>query len=504
MQQENRMKKKNTTILLTVLAPLTAFAAGEGVPAYYQKDSGPNANQVGYNKYKEQGYTNYVGNSGQKQVVASRTYSYTVPNQQAALPKNTSTMTTNGVAIPVEQERATTIYARYNRRFADFQFETGVNSILEWDDMWFNEITAGVSHTFSLGKFDLGVMGEYTYGTLSSGGLSMDYDLKPYDASDPANGIFTISMGDQSGKTHHIKFGLSAHHAWDIAGWKFSPHIGYEIFKHNLQMSDHYYPNPGVYIPLLTDTGTYVFGDADNNYYSVPYNMTDTAINDNGWYQVCMSPEDIALVGGGNPTGIEQLPGLSWTGYKETMGTIPWGVGPGDCVIIGGDGPIIVPGTTHIYETTWSGFYVGLEIEKQMTLNDKLRFYAQFGLPKYSAKGTWPNRTDWQQDPSFLDEGSNGAYSYAMELEYTLRLSDRLQLAIKADTNYFRVGNIGGELYVAEYRDWAYNDDGSIKTDVNGNPYIVETPAYTEYVSDSLKNAVWRSFGLSLGLKFSF
>ena len=88
-----------------------------------------------------------------------------------------------------------------------------------------------------------------------------------------------------------------------------------------------------------------------------------------------------------------------------------------------------------------------------MTLADKLRFYVQFGLPKYSSEGTWPMRTDWQQNPSFLDEGSKGAYSYLAEMEYNMRLSDRLQLALKVDTNLFHVGNIPGKLYVAEYTD---------------------------------------------------
>ena len=205
------------------------------------------------------------------------------------------------------------------------------------------------------------------------------------------------------------------------------------------------------------------------------------------------------------------------TDYNPSMGTTPWGVGPGDCVIIGGDGPVIVEGTTHIYNTTWSGFFVGLEIEKQMTLADKLRFYVQFGLPKYSSEGTWPMRTDWQQNPSFLDEGSKGAYSYLAEMEYNMRLSDRLQLALKVDTNLFHVGNIPGKLYVAEYTD--------VSVDANGNPLFVEEiitdpatgaqttvlvpqletiPAHTEHVSNSLKEATWQSFGLHLGVKYAF
>ena len=186
------------------------------------------------------------------------------------------------------------------------------------------------------------------------------------------------------------------------------------------------------------------------------------------------------------------------------MGDKPWGVSANECVIIGGDGPIRVNGATHIYNTTWSGFYFGLEIEKQMTLSDKLRFYFQFGLPKYSSEGIWPNRDDWQQSPSFLDEGSNGAYTYSAEVEYDLRLSNRLQLAIKADTNYFHVGKIGGELYVASYSAFWIDEDGQYVLDDNGLPIIETVPAHTEKITESLKEAVWQSFGLHIGFKYSF
>lgn len=190
--------------------------------------------------------------------------------------------------------------------------------------------------------------------------------------------------------------------------------------------------------------------------------------------------------------------------YDPAMGTIPWGVEPGDCVIIGGDGMVRIDGTTHIYNTTWSGFYVGLEVEKQMTLNDKLRFYVQFGLPKYSSEGIWPNRTDWQQNPSFLDEGSKGAYSYIAEMEYNYRLSDRLQLSLKVDTNCFHVGNIPGKLYVAEYSHYLVDENGQYILDDNNLPILETVPAHTEDVSNSLKYATWQSFGLHIGVKYAF
>lgn len=511
------MKSRLCIFLSGMILPLASFAANEGVPSYYQKSNGPNANQIGYDQYSQQGYSKYVGSSGQKQVVGTRSTSYQVPRATAVAPTNYGTMTTNGIALSADSERGTKLTAGYSRRFADFEFKTGVNSILEWDDMVFNELNVGAQHNFSLRNFDLFVYGQYAYGKLSHGGLSMDYDLEPYDSAYPNEGIFTISVGSQSGDTNHFKLGVGAHHVWDIGGWKLSPSIGYEIFKHNLKMSDHYYPNPGIYLPLLTVNGDYVFGDADGNYFAVPQGVA--APDD--LYQVCMSPEDIKLVdttiiSGG---GIVQIPGdgLTVTDYDSAMGTVPWGVGPGDCVIIGGDGPIIVEGTTHIYDTTWSGFYVGLEVEKQMTLTDKLRFYVQFGLPKYSSDGTWPNRDDWQQNPSFVDEGSKGAYSYAAEMEYNMRLSNRLQLALKVDTNLFHVGEISGKLYVAEYTDLKLDEYGNpifnkevVIDPVTGAqtevyiPMLETIPAHTEHVSKSLKEATWQSFGLHLGVKYAF
>lgn len=505
------MKVRIFSFLTGIFAPLAVFAANEGVPSYYQISAVPNSNQASYGKYADQGYTKYVGHSGNKQVVGSRTYSYQVPRPQ--LPTITGTMTPNGIAMPMATEPKTYIWAEYVRRFSDFEFETGVNSILEWDDMIWNEIQVGARHNFSLRDFDLSVFGQYAYGTMSHGGLSMDYDLKPFDTSYPEYGIFTISMGDQSGRSNHFKLGISAHHIWDIGGWKLSPTFGYEIFKHNLEMANHYYPNPGVYLPLMTDQGFYVYGNELGEFFSVPVGATPPE----DWYQVCMSPEDIKVVtntpSGSSIDGFPYLGDELMTGdYQISMGTIPWGVDSGECVIIGGDGPVIVEGTTHVYNTTWSGFYVGLEIEKQMTLKDKLRIYMQFGLPNYSSEGIWPNRTDWQQNPSFLDEGNNGAYSYTAEMEYNYKLSERLQLALKVDMNLFHVGNIPGELYVAEYSQYVIDENGQYVMqeiiDDYGNIYYVpllETvPAHTEYVADSLKRATWQSFGLHLGFKYAF
>lgn len=489
-----RIKSAICALCSTLLCASGANAISrEGTPVYYQNQTASHS-------------------SGQRQIqsIGQRSYTYQVPRQQ--LPSDLGgAMTPSGVATGDLPPWVLSV--DYGRRFANFEFKTGVNSVLKWDDMIFNEIGVRADSNFQVKNYDLFAYGEYRMGSMSSGGFSMDYDLEPYDPAQKDVGIFTISVGDQDGKTSNMKFAFGAKHVWDLGGWKLSPSIGYEIFKHDLTMSNHYYPNPAIYLPLLTPGGDYVFGNDEGEFVNVAQSDAQTYV-DNGYYQVCLSPEDIMLgqanVGGTLTTGIL---------YDANNGTLPWGVAPGQCVIVGGDGAILVEGATHIYNTTWSGAFLGLELEKQMTYNDKLRFYFQVGMPSYSSEGIWPNRTDWQQKPSFVDEGNNGAYSYQAEMEYNYKMSERLTLALKADMNFMHVGQISGDLYVAQYADYALDADGQyIFTDtgtVGGltcDPYTTALcfpvyntiEAHTEHIEDSLKYANWQSFGLHLGIKYSF
>ena len=154
------MKKNFFAFLCTFAAPLMSFASNEGVPSYYSSTTTINANNAGYTEYQKYGYTKYVGNSGHKQVLSSQNYSYQVPRPK--MPKQSrGAMTVNGIAQSTD-EHNTTIFADYSRRFADFEFKTGVNSVLEWDDMIFNEINVGAKHVFDIRGFDLAVYGSYT------------------------------------------------------------------------------------------------------------------------------------------------------------------------------------------------------------------------------------------------------------------------------------------------------------------------------------------------------
>jgi len=491
------MRIKIAIFLVCCIVPFAAFARREGTPIFYQ-----NSFAAWQQMPNQHGQNVFVGSQPNRQVVGQNVQTFHMPRQVD--PWQSGGMTMNGISMPPDLNPYNLrLSATYSRRYADFQFKTGVNSILDWSNMVFNEIGFRAERDFQLRDFNMFAFGEYSRGTMSHGGLSMDYDLEPFDHNFPTFGIFTISVGQQTGTIQNFRVGLGARHIWDVSGWKLSPSIGYQVFRHDLQMFDHIYPNPAVYIPLMNQHGDYIFGDLNGNYFSVPPGM---AVPD-GFFQICMSPEDLRLAASDLSTWapiLDSNGNLITVEYNPAFGNSPWGVGPGECVVIGGDGMIQVRGTTHIYNTAWSGLFLGLEIEKQMTFVDRLRFYAQVSLPHYRAEGIWPNRTDWQQNPSFLDEGSNGSLHYQLEMEYIHRLSDRLELSLRASTEYFHVGQIPGDLYVAGYNFFITDEFRNIIIDDNGLPLMGFQPPFTEKISEALTYATWQSFSLHLGVRYAF
>ena len=120
------MRTGEIAFLAAFLAPFAAFAVNEGVPSYYQTAPTTTANSAAYGQYANMGYTQYVGQSGQKQSVSTNSYTYQVPRVKVPTISNApsayysgynangmattkylgygtnSAMTANGISIPVE------------------------------------------------------------------------------------------------------------------------------------------------------------------------------------------------------------------------------------------------------------------------------------------------------------------------------------------------------------------------------------------------------------------
>ena len=157
------MKVGLFTVLVGVFAPLAVFAAREGTPVYYQ--------QAGSNVYAGAGSNVYVGEQRQSQVIGQRTYTYQVPRSQ--LPSDLGGAATPA-GVATDKKSPWVLSAAYAQKYADFQFKTGVNSILEWDHMIFNELGVRLDSNFSVKNYDLFAYGEYRMGNMSSGGFSID------------------------------------------------------------------------------------------------------------------------------------------------------------------------------------------------------------------------------------------------------------------------------------------------------------------------------------------
>ena len=94
------MKAGKVSFLLMFFAPIVALGANEGVPYYYQTPAAQTENQASYGKYADQGYTKYVGRSGNKQVVGTKTYSYQVPRPKEEPASFFETLTDNETIVP--------------------------------------------------------------------------------------------------------------------------------------------------------------------------------------------------------------------------------------------------------------------------------------------------------------------------------------------------------------------------------------------------------------------
>ena len=165
-------------------------------------------------------------------------------------------------------------------------------------------------------------------------------------------------------------------------------------------------------------------------------------------------------------------------------------------------------------EERW--FYEGAGIYRHVWLNKASKLHvAPFGTfvrTQFAGEMLEDGGFDTDLSDARIGIETTVKYMDVPEMEYNYKLSDRIKLSLKVDTNLFHVGKIPGELYVAEYSQYVIDENGQYVMEEiiaeDGSVYYVpllETvPAHTEKVTDSLKHATWQSFSLHVGFKYSF
>lgn len=106
-------------------------------------------------------------------------------------------------------------------------------------------------------------------------------------------------------------------------------------------------------------------------------------------------------------------------------------------------------GTSHKYETEWSGPYVALDMEYTINNNNFVNAGIEFGLPMYSSKGDQPYRVDWAHPTSVEDKGKFGnAYHLGLSAMWSTAVSDSVALSLGMTYDYYKVKDADATTYI--------------------------------------------------------
>ncbi len=519
----------------------TAFAVEEGYPVYYNsytaeascnsynssgaciqravsQNRGYSSSQSGgynsQNSQRQQGYSNYNQQSEQSSYQSQQN---TQQNQRVSQNNGYQKFTPN------KGKRKIDLGIWAGRRFADFEYQLNfgysynsgdftsegssfskpAGSILEWDDMVFNELGLTGRYDFEYKKYPLFVFGEYKQGRLEKSGDSRDDDLTVDD-------LWDISIGGIEASTEGFKFGIGWDDAFSWADFTFSPVLGYMTQTHELNMTNQIYAQPDqsvyVYGDDGTDDGTWIYEDDSGDAHACLWNTDiDGFTPGANWF---------ADIGGGIITvfdfdnggsaGLNYL-GNGWLdcdaasnycGTGDVNYQVSDGAGgtrniisyddlllfdidaaPGDsegCMLGGYDVSVALGGQTQKYEATWSGFFIGTYMDRQFNARESLSFYAQIAMLDYTATADWVYRTDLAH-PSFEDN-ANGM-GYELRMTYTREFAPSWDFVLSVEWETFELS--GGT------------------TTINYADGTTASEPFANY-------AVWQSMGLRLGVVKKF
>lgn len=325
-------------------------------------------------------------------------------------------------------------------------------------------------------------------------------------SGNPAISIGTSQKGTQFG--FNAAFGLTDF--FKLGNMKLTPSVGYRYFKYKLTTEKNY----GATVNVV-DSYTFVnclevqpgeiqcspyigfannFGDVEGYAgfaLSETYVENETAaakdiygntvyiwVNHNGTYQML------------NDTGMSQISSGNTYYYEQS-------------------------GKTHVYETTWAGPYVALDMDYVINENNSVTAGVEFGLPVYDSKGDQPYRFDWAHPTSVEDKGSLGdAYHLGLNAMWTTAVSDSVGLSFGFTYDYYTVnGATAKTFYNSGYNqdilDWyeeRYANGDTFSYDEIENWDSLDALKSAGWVAESKNeiNSVYKSMGIRIGINAKF
>ena len=496
-------------VSIIAMMPVIAGAAG----TYYNGNLYRNPQRYGNNGG---GYYNSYGASryGQNRSMATRNTAASETKKSSAKKEADS------------KKQGFYLDGSLSHEFANWNFEMKeAGSKLHYDDLTWNVISGEGIYYFGDStpmQIKLGAK----YGKQSGETVMIDDDISNgaygyMDNKDPVDGSiygttygYAMSIGKSSGGTQmgfNVSFGLTDF--FKAGRVKITPSLGWRYFKYELSTKN----NSGLTMDVFEGNSLNdpFINCIDFNgekqcdpYVSFQfYNETETTEGETKW-------EDL----GSGETGridLDDDPNvLDLTGViapvPETANLVE--------LDLGDTYYYKQPGTSHKYETEWSGPYIAFDMEYVIDKNNLVNAGIELGLPKYTSTGDQPHRVDWAHPKSVEDTGGFGdAYHLGLSAMWSTAISDSTMFSLGLTYDYYNAKSADATTYLnpSYYEQlidgYNYLIENNELSDYQIEAYQAEITKIEGYRSSGWKleakdeiKSVYASMGIRLGINVKF
>lgn len=402
---------------LVVLAPIAADAAG----TYYNGQvyqSPQQHTQKTYTTTTGSKYTTgtiyrggYTGTNGQNAASVRYNPAQNVPVTQPRQQKQNTT-TRHGLSLD----------AGLSHQFADWKLEMKESgSILHYNDVRWNVFDANLKYVFDAGNtpMQINVGGQYgmqwgessmTDDDMTNGGYLVTQWVENGDFLFAQQG-HALSIGTSDGGNlmgFNVGFGLTDF--FKVGSVRITPSLGYRYFKYKLETTKNF--------GLTVDSAACYNVQGTNEIqcdpivigFDGPHQAVVWERNDDGYLKNTPYP------------------------YLDTAGTYYYEQ----------------PGTSHSYETVWSGPYLALDMIYDINANNAVDAHVELGLPGYKSTGDQPYRFDWNHPDSVEDSaGMFSGFHFGAGANWMTALTNSVSMTFGFTFDYYSISGADAKTHLS-------------------------------------------------------
>ena len=307
-----------------------------------------------------------------------------------------------------------------------FEMKNVANSILHYDNIGWNVLDLNGGYVFDLGKTKMQVDAGFKYG-MQWGDASMNDDdisnggYSPVDLVDDDDNVVgqmvghALSVGTSNdGNMLGFNVGFGLPDFFSIGNLRMTPSIGYRYLKYKLTTKNNY----GL---SVSSAACFAIGGGEV--------QCDPAIF--AYYQDTHGDWQSYILWRDNLNN--ELEISSGTSYVDTGDTYYYEQS----------------GTSHSYETVWSGPYIALDMLYDINQYNYVNARFELGFPGYTSTGDQPYRWDWAHPKSVEDSaGMFSALHLGMGANWKTAISNSVWLSFGFTYDYYSVSGADATTYL--------------------------------------------------------